>query len=96
MAAGASAKPAKPMGPSDGVGAPKQTPQQKKALLQSQKINNMPMQEPPAPPDVQDARAYQSAMLKMRQDRETQNKLPGYPRDVDAGAGYYPALSPEL
>lgn len=55
-----------------------------------------PPKEPKPPPDASTARAIQDATLKERQRRETQGKPRSGVRDVDAGAGFWPPLSPLL
>lgn len=55
-----------------------------------------PPKEPKAPDDVTQARAQQTQVLQARQSREVAGKIAGGPRDVDAGSGFWPPLSPFL
>lgn len=55
-----------------------------------------PPKEPKAPDDVNQARAQQTQVLQARQSREVAGKIAGGPRDVDAGSGFWPPLSPFL
>jgi hypothetical protein len=55
-----------------------------------------PAKEPPLPKDVKLARKRQTEVLKERMHRETHGQIKGGPRDVDAGAGFWPPLSPLL
>ncbi len=55
-----------------------------------------PSKEPPLPKDVKLARKRQTEVLKERMHRETHGQIKGAPRDVDAGAGFWPPLSPLL
>jgi hypothetical protein len=55
-----------------------------------------PPKEPKAPDDVVAARKRQSDVLKSKQNRETQGIFQAAPRDMDAGSGFWPPLSPLL
>lgn len=56
-------------------------------------LTKKPPNEPRAPKDVQAARKQQTAMLKARQDRETQGKQSSFQRDADVGAGFWPPIA---
>ena len=61
-----------------------------------QTLPKRPPREPKPPQDVSQARAIQDGTLKERQRREVQGKPRPAVRDVDAGAGFWPPLSPLL
>ena len=67
----------------------------KVAPKQQVAIKTAPKESTP-PPDVQQARQQQTEVLLRRQAREVRGRNNGAPRDVDAGAGFWPAQSPLL
>src|SRR2546430_6023330 len=71
--------------------APAPAPAQKK----KPNLPKSPQKEPKPPSDVKSARKQQTRVLKERQNRETQGKAFGS-RDIDAGSGFWPPLSPLL
>ena len=66
------------------------------AQPQQKPLPKKPPKEPKAPDDVTQARAQQTQVLQARQQREVAGKIAGGPRDVDAGSGFWPPLSPFL
>jgi hypothetical protein len=76
--------------PASGQAAPAQPKPVKPKPLPKMKKETKP------PPDVADARARQTSVLKERGKREVQGKFKGPARDVDAGVGFgfqtYPFL----
>lgn len=67
--------------------------QQQQKPKPTRPLTKKPPNEPRAPKDVQAARKQQTAMLKARQDRETQGKQSSFQRDADVGAGFWPPIA---
>lgn len=86
----ASSSQGKPSSPPNGTAGQAQAKKQPKPNLPKS-----PPKEPKPPTDVRNGRKVQTTVLKERQKRETQGNNYGS-RDIDAGAGFWPPLSPLL
>lgn len=83
--------------PNSAPGMAMQNQQQGQGQGSGATLPKRPPKEPAPTAETQVARKRQSQVLKARQSRETQGRMRGAPRDVDAGAGgFWPPLSPLL